>query len=272
MLVFGGHSIFSFIIRRTIRNLDRTLLGWKFGPVATGYYHMAFEFAAMFTTLITEPLRNVAVSTLSRLREQPGRFRQHYLKAIFGVAVACFAATAVLVAASSDLVAVFWGPNWQRTGDILRILGLSAGVSAIYMTNIWLHFSLGRADRMARWTIVEALLIGGAVVVGLHFGVNGVAWGYSLAMCLLCITGLRYAGRPVDLSLKETTSALWRPAIAALIAASFCWYFVQTTSVVHTHIARLILFCASFGSLYLLLVLALSGGIKTVRAYVPSLR
>jgi len=272
MLVFGGHSIVSFIIRRTTRNLDRTLLGWKFGPVATGYYHMAFELAAMFTTLITEPLRNVAVSTLSRLREQPGRFRQHYLKAIFGVAIACFAATAILVAASGDLVAVFWGPHWQRTGDILRILGLSAGVSAIYMTNIWLHFSLGRADRMARWTIVEALLIGVAVVAGLRFGVNGVAWGYSFSMYILCITGLRYAGRPVDLSLKDTMSALWRPAAAALIAASLCWYLVPTMSFLHTPIARLVVFCASFGSVYLSLVLALSGGIKTARAYVPSLR
>jgi O-antigen/teichoic acid export membrane protein len=272
MLVFGGHSVASFIIRRTMRNLDRTLLGWKFGPTITGYYHMAFELAAMFTTLITEPLRNVAVSTLSRLREQPGRFRQHYLKAIYGVAVACFAATAVLVVASGDVVAILWGPNWQHTGSLLRILGLSAGVSAIYMTNIWLHFSLGRADRMARWTIVEALLIGAAVIVGLSWGAEGVAWGYTLSMGFVCITGLWYAGRPVGLRLRDTMATLWRPAVAAVIAGWLGWYVVLTTSFVHTHAARMLLFCASFGSVYLALILMLGGGIKTARAYVPSFR
>ena len=272
MLVFGGHSIVSFIIRRTTRNLDRTLLGWKFGPVVTGYYHMAFELSAMFTTLITEPLRNVAVSTLSRLREQTERFKQHYLKAVCGVAIACFAATAILVAGSSELVAIFWGPQWQRTGEILRILGLSAGVSAIYMTNIWLHFSLGRADRMARWTIVEALLIGVAVMIGLPFGAVGVAWGYSAAMGILCISGLWYAGRPVGLTLADTMSALWRPAAAALIAAWLCWYFVPIATIVHAHVARLSLFCACFGSVYLLFILLLGGEVKKAWAYVSYLR
>jgi len=272
MLVFGGHSITSFIIRRTTRNLDRTLLGWKFGPVVTGYYHMAFELAAMFTSLITEPLRNVAVSTLSRLREQPQRFIQHYLKAIGGVAIVCFAASAVLVAASGDLVAIFWGPRWQPAGDILRILGLSAGVSAIYLSNIWLHFSLGRADRMAGWTIVEVALIGAAVICGLRFGAEGVAWGYTVSMFILCVSGLWFAGRPVGLTVRDTIAALWRPAVAAAIAAWLCWYLVLKMTFVQVHASRMVLFCASFGLVYTWFILMLGGGIKTVRTYAPYFR
>jgi PST family polysaccharide transporter len=272
MLVFGGHSVASFIIRRTTRNLDRTLLGWRFGPVATGYYHMAFEQAAMFTSLITEPLRNVAVSSLSKLREHPERFRQHYLKAIAGVAFASFAATVVLVAASGDLVAILLGPKWQPAGDILRILGLSAGVSAIYMTNIWLHFSLGRADRMARWTILEVALIGVGVTVGLRFGARGVAWGYCVSMFFLCIPGILYAGRPVGLALRDMIAALWRPAVAAVVAGFACWYVVLTTGFVQAHSARIVIFCALFGSVYVCLVVILSGGIKPVRSSLDFLK
>ena len=272
MLVFGGHSIASFVVRRTTRNLDRTLLGWKFGPMVTGYYHMAFELAAMFTSLITEPLRNVAVSSLSRLREQPERFIRHYVKAISGVAIACFAASAVLVAASSDAVAIFWGPKWQPAGDILHILGLSAGISAIYMSNIWLHFSLGRADRMAGWTIVETAVIAAAVVVGLPFGAHGVAWGYTVAMFFLCVTGLRFAGRPIGLTVRDTMAALWRPAVAAVIAASLCWYIVLRAAFFQGHVLRMVLFCSAFGLVYASFILSLSGGIKTVRAYAPYFR
>jgi PST family polysaccharide transporter len=226
---------------------------------------MAFELAAMFTSLITEPLRNVAVSSLSKLRAQPTRFKQHYLKAALGLSLVCFAATAVLVAASGELVTVFLGSKWQRSADLLRILGLSAGVSAVYMTNIWLHFSLGRADRMARWTLVETVAIAGGVTLGLRYGAAGVAWGYCLAMFLLCITGLIYAGRPVGLGLGELTGALWRPAVAAAAAGWLCWWVIVKPAIVRPHAVCLVLFCLSFCFLYACFILMLCGGIKTLR-------
>lgn len=272
MLIFGGQSIISFIIRRTTRNFDRILLGWKFGPVITGHYHMAFELVAIFTALTVEPLRNVAVSSLSKLREHPERFKQHYLKAIRGVAFVCFAAAAAIIVESGDIVAIFWGPKWQRAGNILCVLGVSAAISPIYMTNIWLHFSLGRADRMVWWSIVEALLICAAVTSGLYFGVIGVAWGYSVSMCLLCVIGLWYAGRPISLTLRQTIGAFWQPAIAAIIAACLCWYVVLTTGIAHSNASRLVLFCASFGGVYALFLVILGGGIASVRRSIELLK
>jgi PST family polysaccharide transporter len=266
MLVFGGHSVASFIIRRTTRNLDRTLLGWRFGPVVTGAYHNAFELAAMLTSFIAEPLRNVAVSSLSRLREQPQVFKQQYLKALRLVAFVCFAAPAVLVAVGGDLVALFLGPKWQHSGDLLRILGLSAGISAISATNVWLHFSLGRADRMARWAVAETVLLGAGVTAGLRFGAAGVAWGYSVSMCAGCITGLWYAGRPVNLRLKEIAAVLWLQAVAAAVAGILCWYVVLETGFVQVHAARIAAFCVSFGSVYVGLAVMMSGGIKALRS------
>jgi hypothetical protein len=133
------------------------------------------------------------------------------------------------------------------------------------MTNIWLHFSLGRADRMALWTMVEAVLIGVAVTAGLHFGAPGVAWGYTVSMYLLCITGLWYAGRPVSLTLREILAVLWQPAAAAVIAGCACWYFVLETGFVHAHAARLVLFCASFGTVYFGFIVMLGGGINTIK-------
>ncbi len=272
LLVFGGHSIASFMIRRTARNLDRTLLGWRFGPIITGWYHNAFELAAVLTSLLAEPLRNVAVSSLSKLRGQFGPFRQQYLKVVRLVAFVGFAASAILVAAGGDIVAVLLGAKWQRSGDILRILGLSAGMSAIYATNIWLHFSLGRADRMARWTILETTVIGAGVAVGLRFGPEGVAWGYTGSMCLLWIAGIWYAGRPVGLKFRDIAGVVWSPAIAALVAGFSCWYLVLATGALQTHAARIIFFCASFCSVYVWLVVLFAGGIKQVRSSLDFLK
>jgi len=91
-------------------------------------------------------------------------------------------------------------------------------------------------------------------------------------MGILCISGLWYAGRPVGLTLADTMSALWRPAAAALIAAGLCWYFVPIATIVHAHAARLSLFCACFGSVYLLFILLLGGEVKKAWTYVSYLR
>jgi PST family polysaccharide transporter len=260
MLAFGGHSIGAFIVRRTARNLDRTLLGWRFGPVVAGYYHNAFELAAMFTGLVTEPLRNVAVSSLSRLRDEPGSFRHQYLRALRGVAFLGAAATGVLVACSDDLVMLLLGPQWERSGRILAILGLGAGVSAMYMTNIWLHFSLGRADRMSRWTAVETAAIAAGVTIGLRVGgADGVAWGYTISMFVLCLTGLAYAGHPIGLSFGFTARAVWHQGVAALVAGTGCWGIVYALGMVQTPVMRILSFCSSFVPAYVCLVMLLGG-------------
>jgi PST family polysaccharide transporter len=268
MLAFGGHSITSYIVRRTSRNMDRALLGWKFGPAATGQYHMAFELSGMLTSLIVEPLRNVAVWSLSKLRDQPAQFKEYFLKALQAFGFVCLGCTAVLMALGDDLATAFLGPKWQGAGDILRIFGLAAGVSAIYMTNTWLHFALGRADRLAKSSIWEALLIGAAVCAGLSFGVYGVAWGYNASMCILCIGGLWYAGRPIGLSVRELLAALWRPAVAAAVAGGVCGYAMLSTGIVQSPAVRIVLYCISFSFLYVSIFVLLSGGIEAVREYV----
>jgi hypothetical protein len=133
------------------------------------------------------------------------------------------------------------------------------------MTNIWLHFSLGRADRMARWILLETLVTAVSVAFGLRFGAPGVAWGYCLAMFLLCITGLMYAGRPVGLGWGELIAPLWRPAAAGAAAAWLCWSVILRAPFVQANVVRLLLFCVSFCLVYACFVLMLGGGLKTLR-------
>ena len=271
MLVFGGQSIFSFVVRRSARNLDRTLLGWRFGAVTAGYYHTVFELAATSTVGLAEPLRNVAVSALSKLRDDATTYRRYYLKALAGLALPCFAATGGLVAMSDDLVALVLGAKWESSGALLSILGLSAGVSVIYLTNVWLHFSLGRADRLARWTIVESIVVAVAVSLGLRFGAKGVAWGYTSAMYVLCVSGLAYAGRPVGLGAIDVIRALWRAAFAAAAAAVPASYAAHL-AVFHQPAARIGVFAIVFLPIFGGLALVLHGGPQRIKEALANLR
>ena len=240
MLTFGGHTILSFIIRRSVRNLDRILIGWQFGAQAVGYYHKAFELAALPASQISDSLRNVAVSALSKLREEPEMYRRYYLKAIRTISFLGFAATAFIVVISDDLFLLILGPQWKEAGRILGILGLSAGMFMIYLTHVWLHFSLGRADRLAQWSGIEAVVTISAITIGLYFGVAGVAWAYTLAISILTVWGIRFAGRPIGLKVSEILEATWRCIVAATGAASASWYLVIDSALFSGHLSRIL--------------------------------
>lgn len=259
LLAFGGHTIVSFIIKRTIRNLDRTLLGWRFGAQVVGYYHNAFELAALPASQISEAVRSVAVSALSKLRDDPRHYRGNYLKAVRFLALVGFAATAFFVIESPDVIVVLLGRKWLESAHLFGILSLNVGVLMIYLTHVWLHFSLGRADRLARWSAAEAGLMVIAFVIGLPFGATGVAWAYTVAMFFLTISGLWYAGLPIGLKVSEILQAVWRPLLAASIASALTWYLVSSLTFLHHPILRILSSGICLLSIYVPLIAGLAG-------------
>lgn len=82
MLKFGRNTIGAFITGYFSRNLDKILIGWRYGANQLGYYHRAYYLFVLPTTQSTEALKNVATSTLSKLRSEPTKYHSYYLKAV----------------------------------------------------------------------------------------------------------------------------------------------------------------------------------------------
>ncbi len=224
---FASHVYGNFALNYFSRNIDKTLLGWRFGASPLGQYNNAYYLFIMPVNQLTNPLSGVAVSALSKLRDdQPERYLRYYLKALSMLVFLGMPISVFFTLAGRDIIHVLIGPQWDLAGEIMRIFGPCVGIILVYSTNSWLHLSLGKADRFFRWGMVEIAVTAAAFFIALPFGAKGMALAYSLSLFLLLPFALSYAGKPIGLALGQVVSAIWRFYLAALLAGAASWHLL----------------------------------------------
>ena len=275
---FGINSLGNYSTDYVNRSLDKLLIGWRLGAQSLGFYDRAYQLFVMPASQLTGPLTTVAMATLSRLRDNPERYRNYYLNAVSAVAFVGMAISLFLFLIGKDIVLLLLGPRWETAGEIFSIFGPAIGIMLIYRTHGWLHLSLGRADRFFRWGIIAMIVTAISFVSGLPFGAKGVAAAYSLSFYILIGPGLWYAGRPVHIRFRIILSVIWRYFVAATMACITYWSFLYALSCASGNYAdfdiikRIVFSSAILILLYLFFVIILHWSLKPITQFLSILR
>lgn len=185
MLAFGRKLSGNNTLNYIARNLDNLLIGRYWGSQQLGLYARAYQLLLLPLEQISAPVDGVAVSALSRLTDSPSRYRRAYLRMLEKVAMLTMPGTALMILTSDWLVRVVLGPHWSETGRIFALLGLVGLVEPISSTMGWLLISQGRGRHVLRLGVIDATLSIISIIVGLPWGVNGVAASYALiGLCI----------------------------------------------------------------------------------------
>jgi PST family polysaccharide transporter len=261
MITFGLHTFGYWGANYATRNLDNLLVALCYGSLSLGSYKKAYDLFALPANQLSVPLTDVAVASLSRLRDDPEKYRRNYVKALSLLAFTGAGLSAILTLAGKDLVRLVLGAQWDEAGRIFTYFAPGIGIMMLYNTNGWLHLSTGRADRWFRWGMIEMVTTCVLFAVGLSFGPRGVAVAWTASFCLLLGPGLSYAGLPIGLSFSSVFSAVWKYAVSAFGAGLLCWtllnwvepsasYFRELSSAI-----RVMVFGCSFTLMYVTLLL-----------------
>lgn len=278
MLRFAFHAYGNFVMSYLRRNIDKILIGRTFGSQPLGYYDRAYHLSNMLPIQIITPLYSVAVSTFSKITDEPEKYRSNYLKVLSLFAFIGMPLSAALTLISRDVIILVLGPQWYEAGGIFLAFSLSIGITIIYITHGWLHLSLGTPDRWFRWSVVEFAVTMICFFIGLPFGALGIAFAFSASFYILLLPALWYAGKPVELKITSVLSSIWRYYVSALAAGVFCWLILHSyglTAIIYkdmnslSRIATAILLCTS---VYLLLIIATFGSTKPIRQFVSVLQ
>ncbi len=159
-----------------------------------------------------------------------------------------------------DLILVVLGEHWTAVTPIFRALAPAAFVETFNVANGWAFIPLGHADRYLRCVVVSSVVIIAASVMGLRWGPIGVAYGYSAARIALRLPQAVYAFHGTPLRLSDLGSQLWRPASAAILAATVLWAVSSSEFWLHAPLARLAIGLLVYAPCYLLLLALLPGG------------
>lgn len=195
MLVFGGYLTGFNVVNYFARNLDNALIGWRWGAGPLGLYSRAYSLLLLPIQQVTPAIAAVAVPTLSRLSNEPERYRAFYLRALSLLTFVTTPLAVLLLVCAEETVAVFLGPAWRGAAPIFRMLGFSALLQPTMNSAGWLYMSGGRSSAFFYWGAAASTVIIASFLVGLPYGPKGVALSYSIAVVLLSIPCMHFAVR-----------------------------------------------------------------------------
>jgi PST family polysaccharide transporter len=181
------------------------------------------------------------------------------------------AVSADLTLIGRDVVRLVLGARWSESGKIFELFGPGIGAMVLCSTVGWVHFSIGKPERLIRWSLVALALTLSLFLAALPWGPAGVAAAWSIAFWILLVPGYWYAGRPIGFSISAFLAAIWRYTAAALVAGIATAAIIRGTSLSVTPSSTGAAFAATvivsilFVTLYLVLVILFHGGMGPLR-------
>jgi len=217
LLAFGGYLTGFNMVNYFARNLDNVLIGWRWGPAPLGLYSRAYSLLLMPLQQISAPISSVAVPTLSRLQDDPDRYRRAYRQVLEKLTLLTGPLVAFLIGTSGWIIAVVLGPQWHDAAGIFTWLGIAAVVQPIANTTGWLFITQHRGREYFTWGVIGSAMTVASFVIGLPHGPVGVAAAYAVSGLLVRTPVLIwYVGRRGPVSARDIVAASLRPSLMAL--------------------------------------------------------
>jgi PST family polysaccharide transporter len=258
-LGFGGLITLNMLVVYIAYNLDKMLIGRVWGAEPLGIYGRAYQIASIPSEDVTAAVTGVAFSALSRLQDDPPRFRTAFLRSYLLVISITMPVALFLAIYADDIVRVLLGPQWGGSAETLRLLSPTVVIFAIINPLGWLMFSAGLVTRSLCISLVIAPLVITAYFIGLPYGPNGVALAFSIAMTLWLLPHLMWSLRGTIVSLTDLVRSASRSVLAAGAAAMIALCVQLYWGGLPSPILNLLLGAAIMGAIYIGLLLFVLG-------------
>jgi O-antigen/teichoic acid export membrane protein len=216
---FSGNLVGFNVINYLVRNADNLLIGRFLGAMDLGYYSMAYR-------LMLWPLQNISsvvgrtfFPVFSRMQTDRARLSSAYVRATAAITLITAPLMLGFFVLREPFVSVALGERWHPVVNLLAWLvpvGLLQSVGTSVGT---LYLATGRTDVMFKWGIATGLLIIPAFVIGLQWGITGVAAFYAFASLLLFYPGLAIPFRLVGLRVTNVLLRLMPSVATAIVMA-----------------------------------------------------
>lgn len=226
MIGFGGNITGFSLINYFTKELDSFLLGVYAGAHSLGIYSQAGKFAFKPTLFVNMPLREVAVPAMSRLISEPERYRKAYLKLVEKILMVTMPGTAFLIATADCLFFVLFKEKWIEASSIFVLLGIAALLMPIGNTSGWLFMTQDRTKDMLIWGFIDGAIKVVSIIIGIYWGVMGVATAVAIRTYLQFPLQCWFVGRKGPVKTKDFYRVLALPGLASL-SILYAIYYVR---------------------------------------------
>ncbi|MDZ4755842.1 MAG: lipopolysaccharide biosynthesis protein [Phycisphaerae bacterium] len=220
LLTTGTHLSGTELLNYICVNADAVILGKFSGPGPLGEYSRAQGLLMMPLSQIIAPFTRVAVPLLSRVQDQPERFRRAYYRMCALVALVSTPLIAFLMVGARDIVLIVLGQEFADAAVLFQILAIASWGMPIAATATWVAIATGQTKELFWRNLIRVLGFVAAFLVGVQWGAAGVAWGYVIMTHVMRLPMTWWTLRDTPVSLLGVTKATVPARVIGVVAAA----------------------------------------------------
>ena len=248
LLRYGSQLVPTHLLAHAARSFGEIIIGAGAGAAQLGLFRRAHGIATLVEE-VRQPLKPIVPASLSRLQDLPHEFSRFYVHAVSLSSLAGCGVVGWVTAEAPAVVNLLLGDQWLPTITLIRLLAPSGLALAIGAATEWMLMPLGKIKRLLALRALRLAAIVAGVLVGWHWGVPGIAAGYSVAACASLALELFGATARTTVSVRSLTGAVGRPIIAAACAGYLIFRISTAVSVV-TFLLEFVLYVTVFAAIH----------------------
>ncbi|VAW04165.1 Lipopolysaccharide biosynthesis protein [hydrothermal vent metagenome] len=250
MFGFGATLLASHLFWTIQSQSDIFIAGRYLDPHQLGLYAEALFLTTIFAAKFVPPLNEVAFPAYARLQSDPSALSWSFLKAVRLIMLISCPLYFGMCVTAAPLVETLFGPKWVEMAPFVSILALAMPVMTLQILFTPANNALGRPQVTARTSMFGAILMPVTFLIGIQFGVYGLAWGWVMAFPLLTMFTFLQSRRHIDISGTELARAVW-PGLSASVAMAAVVYLADRFLPDIIVYARLAILIAIGGAAYI---------------------
>jgi O-antigen/teichoic acid export membrane protein len=167
------------------RHADNLLIGRFLGASALGVYTVAYNVMLVPFSRIAGPIQEVLFPAFSRMQDDPQRIAGLWVRATRVVGAVSVPALVGLVIVAPDFVDTVLGRRWSEAAPLIQVLAWVGLLQSLQTINSNILQALDRTATLLRFSVVFFAVHLAGFVIGLQWGVLGVAVAYAVTSTLV---------------------------------------------------------------------------------------
>jgi O-antigen/teichoic acid export membrane protein len=223
MIGFGGAMLTSHLLWSVQTQADVLIAGRALDPHALGLYAEALFLAQIFSSKVIPPLNEVAFPAYARLQSEPARLSAAFLKAIRLIMLISCPVYMGLAVTAPEAVHTLFGEKWLGMVPLVQLFALAMPFMTLHVLLAPAVNALGHPRITVRCSAFGAVVMPLVFLVGVQFGVTGLAMGWVLGMPVVMGFALWQSCPVIGVRVRDVLIACAPGMGAALAMAALVW-------------------------------------------------
>ncbi|MEZ5245301.1 MAG: lipopolysaccharide biosynthesis protein [Acidimicrobiales bacterium] len=250
---FGAKLLGTNLVNFASGNGDNVVVGRVEGPIALADYSLSYRVLSLPLQIVGQTVARTILPTFSRLQHDRPAVADLYYRSQRAIAALVTGPLVVIALASHDAIPWAFGDEWASAVTATQWIAVAGILRLVFGNGGATMVAMGHPGWQFWWSLATTTVSVTGFIVGVQWGIEGVAASIVIAGVPLGLLGVAIVGRLIPVTPLGSLVRL-APIAAAGGGLVALWWLVAQPSSDWPTLVRLLVRCGTTSAVYLVLI------------------